>query len=109
MRPAAMAVRSSGALFELNIEGICANSSQAKGRAERANLTLQDRLVKELRVQGSSTIGDAHAYAPAFIADYNRHFAKPPRNNFDAHRRLRDDEDLELIFTWREPRKVSHV
>jgi transposase len=39
------------ALYELNIEGICANSSQAKGRVERANLTLQDRLVKELRLQ----------------------------------------------------------
>lgn len=42
------------ALYELNIESICANSSQAKGRVERANLTLQDRLVKELRLQGIS-------------------------------------------------------
>jgi hypothetical protein len=95
------------ALYELNIESICANSSQAKGRVERANLTLQDRLVKELRLQGISTIEAANAYAPCFIADYNRRFAKPPRNDFDAHRPIRDDEDLDLVFTWREPRKVS--
>lgn len=97
------------ALYELNIESLCANSSQAKGRVERANLTLQDRLVKELRLQGISTLEAANAYAPSFIADYNRRFAKPPRNDFDAHRPIRADEDLDLIFTWREPRKVSHV
>jgi len=97
------------ALYELNIESLCANTSQAKGRVERANLTLQDRLVKELRLQGISTMAAANVYAPAFIADYNRRFAKPPRNDFDAHRPLRDDEDLDLIFTWREARKVSHA
>ena len=51
----------------------------------------------------------ANAVAPSFIADYNRRFAKPPRNDFDAHRPIRTDEDLDLIFTWREPCKVSHV
>jgi hypothetical protein len=95
------------ALYELNIESICANSSQAKGRVERANATLQDRLVKELRLQGVSTIEAANAHAPFFIADYNRRFAKPPRNDFNAHRSLRDDENLDLILTFREPRKVS--
>ncbi|MEC4723891.1 ISNCY family transposase [Noviherbaspirillum sp. CPCC 100848] len=97
------------ALYELNIESICANSSQAKGRVERANLTLQDRLVKELRLQGISTMEAANAYVPCFIADYNRRFAKPPRNDWDTHRPLREDEDLESIFTHREKRKVSHV
>ena len=97
------------ALYELNIESICANSSQAKGRVERANLTLQDRLVKEMRLQGISAMEAANTWAPCFMADYNRRFAKPPRNDFDAHRPLRADEDLERIFTWREPRKVSHV
>jgi transposase len=97
------------ALYELNIDSICANSSQAKGRVERANLTLQDRLVKELRLLGISTMAAANAYAPSFIDDFNRRFAKPPRNDFNAHRLVREDEDLELIFTVREPRKVSHV
>jgi transposase len=97
------------ALHEINVESICANSSQAKGRVERANLTLQDRLVKELRLQGISTMAAANAYAPCFIANYNRRFSKPPHNEWDAHRSLRQDEDLELIFTVREQRKVSHV
>ena len=68
------------ALYELNIEGICANSSQAKGRVERANLTLQDRLVKELRLRGISTMAEANEFMPEFIADYNARFAKPPRS-----------------------------
>jgi hypothetical protein len=48
------------------------------------------------------------AYAPCFMADYNNRFAKPPRNDFNAHRPIRDDENLDLIFTVREPRRVSH-
>jgi hypothetical protein len=98
------------ALFELNIDLICANSSQAKGRVERMNLSLQDRLVKELRLQGISTMAAANAWAPAFIADYNGRFAKPPRNDLNAHRPLRRDENLDLIFTVRERRRVtSHL
>src|SRR5471032_3426670 len=46
------------AMFELNIDTWCANSSSAKGRVERAHLTLQDRLVKEMRLRGISTIED---------------------------------------------------
>jgi hypothetical protein len=97
------------ALYELNIESLCANSSQAKGRVERANLTLQGRLVKELRLQGISTMEAANAFAPTFMADFNRRFAKPPRNDFDAHRPVRSDEDLDLIFTFREKRTVSQA
>ncbi len=96
------------ALYELNIESICANSSQAKGRVERANLTLQDRLVKELRLQGISTMAEANIYAPSFIEDFNRRFAKPPRNDWNAHRTIRSDEYLDAIFTVREKRKVSN-
>ena len=95
------------ALSELGIEIICANSSQAKGRVERANLTLQERLVKELRLRGISSQKAANAYAPRFVADFNRRFGKPPKSDFDAHRPVRADEDLDLIFTWRVTRKVS--
>lgn len=95
------------ALFELNIDILCANSSQAKGRVERANLTLQDRLVKEMRLRGISTMEAANAFAPHFIADFNTRFAKTPRSDFDAHRPLRPDDDLKLILTWRVQRKVS--
>jgi transposase len=55
------------ALAELNIEIICANSSQAKGRVERAHATLQDRLVKELRLAGISDLEAANAFLPGFI------------------------------------------
>ncbi|KDB07398.1 Integrase catalytic region [Burkholderia sp. lig30] len=95
------------AMYELNIDTFCANSSSAKGRVERAHLTLQDRLVKELRLRGISTVADANAYAPSFMAAYNARFAKPPRSDFNAHRPLRDDEDLDLLLTWRETRRVS--
>ncbi len=94
-------------LFELNIEGICANSSQAKGRVERTHLTLQDRLVKELRLRNISTMEAANAFMAEFITDYNARFAKVPRNSHNAHRPLRSDENLDLIFTVREPRCVS--
>jgi hypothetical protein len=97
----------SRALTELNIDIVCANSPQAKGRVERAHLTLQDRLVKELRLRGISTQEAANAYAPEFIEDYNKRFAKEPLSVHDAHRPVRDDENLSLIFTWQEDRKVT--
>jgi hypothetical protein len=62
-----------------------------KGRVERAHLTLQDRLVKEMRLRGISTIVEANVYAPSFMAAYNARFAKPPKSDFDAHRPLRGD------------------
>ena len=95
------------ALFELNVDILCANSSQAKGRVERANLTLQDRLVKELRLRKISSREAANEFAPHFIADFNARFARPPQRDHDAHRPLRADEDLDLIFSWRVQRKVS--
>ena len=95
------------AMYELNIDTFCANSSSAKGRVERAHLTLQDRLVKELRLRGIQTMEAANAYAPSFMAAYNARFARPPRSTFNAHRPLRDDEDLDAILTWRVMRKVS--
>lgn len=55
---------------------MCSNTSQAKGRVERANLTLQDRLVKELRLRGIRTRQAANAFAPHFIADFNARFAR---------------------------------
>ena len=59
------------ALSVLNVEILCANSSQAKGRVERANRTLQDRLVKELRLAGISDMDAANAFLPAFTDRYN--------------------------------------
>jgi len=92
---------------ELDIEIICANTPQAKGRVERAHLTLQDRLVKELRLRSISTPEAGNAYLPVFRADYNRRFGREPLSGHDAHRPLRDDDDLDVIFTWQEQRKIS--
>jgi hypothetical protein len=87
------------ALKALSIEIICANSSQAKGRVERANKTLQDRLVKELRLAGVSTIEDGNAFLPAFMADYNARFAKAPFNDKDLHRPMTPGDRLDEAFT----------
>jgi len=95
------------ALYELNIDGMCANTPAAKGRVERAHQTLQDRLVKELRLQRISTVDGANEFMPSFIDDYNHRFGKLPRDRHDAHRAVRKDEDLEAIFAWREYRKVT--
>src|SRR5512138_402152 len=63
------------AVKSLDIEAIHALSPQAKGRVERANQTLQDRLVKEMRLKGISSIAAGNAYLPEFIADFNARFA----------------------------------
>src|ERR1700736_386021 len=95
------------ALSELNIEILCANTSQAKGRVERAHHTLQDRLVKELRLAGISTIEAANAFLPAFVQTYNARFAKPPASERDLHRPIAGTNDLDDILCWREQRSVS--
>lgn len=87
------------AMQELDIQIICANSPQAKGRVERANQTLQDRLVKELRLQGISEMDQANAFLPAFREDFNQRFAVQPRSAHDAHRPLLKSENLDLILT----------
>jgi len=95
------------ALGSLNIDILCANTPAAKGRVERAHLTLQDRLVKELRLLGISDIEAANAFAPEFMADYNRRFARSPRSEHDAHRPLQPSDDLARVFSWQETRLVS--
>src|SRR3954449_4306961 len=95
------------ALHELNVDIICANSPQAKGRVERAHKTLQDRLVKELRLAGVSSIEAANAILPAFVADYNARFAKPARRPEDLHRLLAPHDDLDGALSWREERTVT--
>ena len=95
------------ALLALNIDIICANSPQAKGRIERAFGTLQDRMVKELRLAGVSSITAANAWLPGFIAAYNRRFARDPANPKNLHRPLSPTDDLDEILAWREERTVT--
>jgi Winged helix-turn helix len=96
------------ALLALNIDIICADSAQAKGRIERAFGTLQDRMVKELRLAGISTIAAANAWLPGFITGYNARFGREPLNAKDLHRPLAAADNLDEVLAWREQRTVTH-
>jgi len=95
------------AMQELDVQIICANTPQAKGRIERANQTLQDRLVKELRLRGISDIDSANDFLTEFRQDYNRRFAVVPRSNHDAHRPLLKSENLDIILTHQKTGTLS--
>ncbi len=95
------------ALHQLGIEILCANTPAAKGRVERAHGTLQDRLVKEMRLEGISSIPEANAWIDEYVETYNARFAKPPQIPANVHRSVQPYEDLDEIFTWQEPRTLS--
>jgi transposase len=95
------------AMQSLEIPILCANTPQAKGRVERVNATLQDRLVREMRLLGIHTMQQGNAYLPQFILDFNARFAVQPRSSLDAHRPLLTHQNLDQILAWQEPRSVS--
>jgi Winged helix-turn helix len=103
------------ALCELNVERrrspdidiICANSPQAKGRVERAFGTLQDRLVKELRLAGVTGVEAGNAWLPGFVAGYNARFGREPLVAKDLHRPVSAGDDLDEVLAWREERTVT--
>jgi hypothetical protein len=96
------------ALDELNIDIICANTPQAKGRVERAFGTLQDRLVKELRLANIVDIEGGNAFLPAFLASYNARFGKLPKSDQDAHRPVDELAALTTVFAWKEERTLTN-
>jgi hypothetical protein len=73
------------ALTELGVEIIHAHSPQAKGRIERLFNTLQDRLVKEMRLEGVSTIEEANRFLTSYLPLYNRRFAVTPKKKENLH------------------------
>lgn len=92
----------------LRIEQICATTPQAKGRVERANQTLQDRLIKEMRLVDICDMAAAQAFAAKFMADHNAQFAVPPREAEDAHKPWRDGLDaLDAALANHQPRTLS--
>jgi hypothetical protein len=96
------------ALSELSIEILCANSSQAKGRVERMNRTLQDRLVKELRLAQICDMEAGNAFLPGFMDYYNARFAIVPARSDDLHRPMNLAPDrLQEILCKREQRYVG--
>lgn len=91
----------------LDIQIICANTPQAKGRVERVIQTLQDRLPKEMRLRQIKSREAGNAYLPEFIQDFNQRFAEPPRSDVDLHRPLTAKENLVHILAWQETRTLS--
>jgi hypothetical protein len=99
------------AMRELGVELILANSPQAKGRVERKNGTLQDRLVKEMRLAGVNSMEAGNAFLDAgFLADHNRRYAVAPQDHGDEHRAVKSlgpGVCLEEILCQREDRVVG--
>lgn len=92
----------------LDIEPILALTPQAKGRVERAFQTLQDRLVKALRLARIHCMAKANAWLPSFLDAYNAQFAHAPRSPDDAHRPLSiSAEQLYWITCEQHPRRLS--
>lgn len=91
---------------DLDIKVINANSPQAKGRVERLFGTLQDRLVKELRLAGISSIPAANRFLDQiYLAKHNHKFGVPPKNNTDVHRSVgKTKAELDAIFSFQEER-----
>lgn len=96
-------------LAALDIELILARSPQAKGRVERLFGTLQDRLVKELRVAGVTTLAEANAFlATMFLPWWDTHGTVAPRAPTDAHRALPAGVDLLHLFADTARRRIGH-
>lgn len=93
-------------LKELGIELICANSPQAKGRVERLFGTLQDRLVKELRLRKISTLEEANAYLEEYIEEHNALFSVAAENAHNMHESI-EEKELERCLCYKEERTLS--
>ncbi len=96
------------ALKSLGIDLICANSPQAKGRVERKNGVLQDRLIKEMRLRQISSIEEGNRYLEEeFIDAHNKQFGKAPAEVENGHKPLNIKENLEKILATQDERKIS--
>jgi hypothetical protein len=97
------------ALAELNVELIQAHSPQARGRIERNFSTDQDRLIKEMRLLGISTMEEGNQYLEDVYIDYwNTRFAVEPAEARNAHRKLPKKANLEALFADTETRSVGN-
>jgi transposase len=93
---------------QLGIRIIAASSPQAKGRVERTHGTHQDRLVKKLRLAGIANYDQANAYLEEhYLAEHNRHYARPAAAAADYHRRRPTARQLDEAFWLEEERVVS--
>jgi len=95
-------------LAELVVEVIHANSPQAKGRVERLFKTLQDRLVKEMRLVGVKSVEEANEFLKTYLPVYNRKFGKKAVSEADLHRPAPHSRELDRIFCIKEERTVRN-
>jgi len=94
------------AMAQLGVELILAHSPQAKGRVERMNGVLQDRLVKALRLAGSDDLARANRFLDEqFLPEFNRRFARVAASPVDAHRAV--PRNLDTVLSWEEERVVQ--
>jgi len=91
-------------LEALGSQLIHAHSPQAKGRVERLFHTLQDRLVKELRLAKIATLAEANRFLAGYLPQYNRRFAVQPTEAADLHRPLSASTDLRAMLAVKTPR-----
>src|SRR5450755_4522267 len=92
----------------LDIALINALTPQAKGRVERANQTLQDRLIKEMRLRNIASMEAAQAFLPTFMLTWNEKFAVKPSDTVAAHRPwLKTEDELNLLLSRQEERVLS--
>jgi transposase len=96
------------AMHELGIEVIAANSPQAKGRVERGFHTHQDRLVKELRLRGVSTMEAANEFLPSYIEKHNASYGVRASTPGDAHRRLPPPDQVSDALSLKIPRVIKN-
>lgn len=95
---------------QVGVRLITAHSPEAKGRIERLFETLQDRLVKEMRLAGINTIEEANEFLKIFIPGYNKKYAVVPTKKADLHRKVGNElkEKLPQIFSIQDTRKVNN-
>lgn len=96
------------AMRELGVRVIHAHSPQAKGRVERLFKTLQDRLVKEMRLKGIKNIGEANKFLRGYLPKYNRKFSVLAKERADLHREISKELKLDHIFCLKTDRVVRN-
>lgn len=95
-------------MAELAVEVIHANSPQAKGRVEKLFKTLQDRLVKEMRLAGIKSVDQANEFLKTYLPKYNRKFKKKPASEVNLHRPALHSRELDRILCIKEERTVKN-
>lgn len=107
LRGRAAATQFERALEELGLEMIHADSPQAKGRVERLFGTLQDRLIKDMRLAKIKSLQEANTFLEEYLEDYNERFSRVPKREGDLHRPLPEEMDLREIFCLKGTRTIN--